>query len=188
MVIMKNYPIVNVFGIYTAISTFILGIVLLFIYSLTYSPLFNVIGVIYLFIAIFVNLTILIFQVEGKKILPALLILLNIPIGLFFFYLHGTIDNTLKINLINKTNCRIAKVEIINCSNSKHIDYIEIDEEYAFHNIINYNCTISMSYEINNQIINDTIVEIRSYLDKDQHEIRYRIGIDKTIVLFNDSD
>jgi hypothetical protein len=184
----KSYSFVNLIGLYTAILTFLLGGFLLFIYFLTYKGLVVIVGIIYLLVATIINLTVLAFQVQGRKILPTLLILANVPIALLFFYLVGIVGDTLEINLINKTNCKITDISIINGNHSKLIEELENDEDCSFRQVIDENCTITISYSKNDKIINDTLVEILSPLLEKQHMIRYRIGVDKALVIYNDSD
>jgi hypothetical protein len=146
-------------GRQTALISFLLGTGIFGLYFLTSS--FELLFVSYGFIALtgLINIGILISILvkankdkdNRKKLLtPAGLMLLNIPVMLFYCWVAIILLDTMRITFTNSTQTTLSNINIVGCGGG-HIDKLEIGESETVWIDITGDCSIDIHYLSNGQ-------------------------------------
>ena len=146
-------------GKITALISFVLGTTIFGLYFLTSSFKLLIIG--YGFIALtgLLNLGILIsILVKARKdkenrrklLMTGGLMLLNIPVMLFYCWVAMILVDTMRITFRNSTPTTLTDIKITGCE-SKHIDKLESGESKTIWIEITGDCSINMEYLSNGQ-------------------------------------
>ncbi|GAB3906360.1 hypothetical protein GCM10028826_09880 [Mucilaginibacter boryungensis] len=80
-----------------------------------------------------------------KLLISAGLMLINIPIVFFYFFLGGLIANTLRITFNNSTKDILTDIRINGCS-AKHIDKLNAGESQTIWMKIPGDCAVNIDY------------------------------------------
>ena len=154
---MKN---INVkIGLYTALISFILGTCLLGLYYQTSSDEYLGIGLLFVVITIIINSGVLLFLIykliidkknRKKLLLTCFIMLLNIPIMLFYYSFVDVLLNTMRIKFTNTTPTVLTDIKISGCE-TKHIDKLEPGKSKTVWIGIPGDCSIDIYYISNNK-------------------------------------
>ncbi|MFM2226571.1 MAG: hypothetical protein RJA07_2773 [Bacteroidota bacterium] len=146
-------------GRQTALVSFLLGTIIFILYFLTSS--FELLFVGYGFIALIglINLGILgLILLKAKKdkdnrkklLTTCGLMLLNIPIMLFYCWVAIILLDTMRVTFTNTTQTTLTNIEIIGCK-PEHIDKLEAGESKTVWVSIIGDCSIEVTYLSNGQ-------------------------------------
>lgn len=146
-------------GRQTALISFLLGTGIFGLYFLTSS--FELLLVGYGFIALtgLINIGILISilikagkdEDNRKKLLTTCgLMLLNIPVMIFYCWIAIVLLNTMRITFTNLTQTTLTDINIVGCE-SEHIDILEVGQRKTVWIGITGDCTINIDYLSNGQ-------------------------------------
>lgn len=146
-------------GRLTAIISFLLGTIILVLYYLTSAFQFAFIGYGFVALAGFLNIALLIrFFIEvmtckdfRKKLLMTCgLMLLNIPVAIFYCWFAIALTGVMRITFVNSTQATLVDINIVGCE-TEHIDRLEIGESETVWVGITGDCTINVDYLSNGQ-------------------------------------
>lgn len=146
-------------GRLTALISFLLGTVIFGLYYLTSS--FELLFVGYAFIAVtgIFNIGVLISilvkttkdTIKRKKLFETCgLMLLNIPVMLFYCWVAIILLNTMRITFINSTKTALTDINIIGCE-TEHLDKLEVGQSKTVWVGITGDCSINIDYLSNGQ-------------------------------------
>jgi hypothetical protein len=146
-------------GRQTALISFLLGTAIFGLYFLTSS--FELLFIGYGFIALtgIINIGILISMLvkankdkdDRKKLLATCgLMLLNIPVLLFYCWVAIILLDTMRITFTNSTQTTLTNINIVGCGGG-HIDKLEIGQSKTVWVDITGDCSISVDYLSNGQ-------------------------------------
>ena len=170
----------NKIGLFTALSSFLIGTILLIIFYFTNSTTITGYGIIFIGIAgiinagVFVKVLIdLINEKENKKkyYLTSGIMLLNIPIVILYFYFVMILMNTMRVTFINETGREISELKIIG-GEPKSIEKLEIGEKQTKWIAIKNDNDLILEYEIDGEIKTEMVY---SYMVVGK-KIKHRIG------------
>jgi hypothetical protein len=151
------------YGLYTAVMSFAVGTVIVGLYYFTMSFIFAFIGMFYAEGVVAVNIIVLIImiiqscqkKVNCKKVWKTLvLMLVNIPVAILYFWLAIFLTDTVRLTLSNVTKDRLTDVNIAGCE-SRHLNSLESGESKTIWIPINGDCSVSVSYVRNG--VRDTV-------------------------------
>ena len=152
-------------GLYTALISFILGTCLMAYYYLTSSEDLLGIGLLFVVIAIIINLGILIFLIyksitdknnRKKLLLTCFIMLLNIPIMLFNYLSVDVLLNTMRITFVNSTPKVLTDIKISGCE-TNHIDKLEPGKSKTVWIGIKGDCSIDIYYISNSLKVHESV-------------------------------
>ena len=152
-------------GRQTALISFLLGTVIFGLYFLTSS--FELLFVGYGFIALtgLINIGILISillkankDIENRKKLLTTsgLMLLNIPLMLFYCWVAIVLLDTMRITFTNSTQTTLSSINIVGCGGG-HIDQLEAGQSKTVWVDITGDCSINIDYLSNGQQKNESV-------------------------------
>jgi hypothetical protein len=152
-------------GQQTALISFLLGTVIFGLYFLTSS--FELLFVGYGFIALtgLINIGILISillkankDIENRKKLLTTsgLMLLNIPLMLFYCWVAIVLLDTMRITFANSTQTTLSNINIVGCGGG-HIDQLEAGQSKTVWVDITGDCSINIDYLSNGQQKNESV-------------------------------
>jgi hypothetical protein len=155
---MTSSQLVNL-GRITALVSFLLGtgIFGLYFQSSSFGLLF--VGYSFILLIGLINVGVLIFILfkankdnENRKKLLATcgLMLLNIPVMLFYCWIAIILLNTMRITFTNDTNSTVTKINIVGCGGG-YIDKLDVGESNTVWVDIEGDCSISIDYFSNGQ-------------------------------------
>jgi hypothetical protein len=152
---MKNERPIRL-GRLTAIISFLLGTFVFGLYYLTSSSELLLIGYAYIFVAGLVNSAVLVSilkqakkdQTNRKKLLiTSGIMLLNIPVMLFYCWMAIMLLDTMRITFTNPTQTEIADIKITGCATG-YIDKLGAGARKKVWVDISGDCTITISYSL----------------------------------------
>ena len=165
----------NDIGKWIAIFSFIIGTILLLCFYFFDNDNIFLIGYLYILFAIIVNLIILIFLVinnsKGKNLKTIGLILLNIPIAYFYFYIVIFLLNTLRITLINNTGQTLNEVNILGCENKNIIQLAKNERRTIWVNIPN-DCSVQIEFDIEGKTKTQEVIGYATNLGGGKHQFK----------------
>ncbi len=174
------------FGKLIAILSFIIGTIMVVTFYFTLSielavaSYFIIIG---LGILSIIGLILVLFFSPDRDFTKAKrisigLILANIPISIFYFFIIVVLINTLRITFVNETGQTIENVEIIGAQ-PKTIHKLEPNEKKTVWIGINGDSTLEIEYNIGNSKKREIVY---GYITSSMGQIEtYKIGTDKPI-------
>ncbi|MFH6991786.1 hypothetical protein [Flavobacterium sp. FlaQc-48] len=138
----------------TALISFLLGTGIFGFYFLTSS--FELLCIVYNFIVLtgLVNLLILISilvkanndKYNRKKVFTTCgVMLLNIPVMLFYLWIAGILLNTMRITFTNPTQATLTNINIVGCGGG-HIDTLESGKSQTVWVEITGDCSLNINY------------------------------------------
>lgn len=146
-------------GRQTALISFVLGTIIFGLYFLTSSFDLLLLGGGFIFLAVLVNIGILILILvkaykdkENRKKLLKICggMLVNIPVMLFYCWVTVILLNTMRITFINSTQTTLTNIKISGCGGG-HIDKLESGESETVWVDITGDCSINIDYLSNGQ-------------------------------------
>jgi hypothetical protein len=157
----------NKLGRITALISFLIGTVIFGLYYQTSQ--FNYLFIGYIFIALagivnFVLLILICFKSEKEKDVikkkklfrTCSLMLLNIPVLIFYIWVSTILLNTMRITFTNYTGAAIKDIKIEGCSGG-YIDKIENGEHKTVWITITGDCSLNIEYSENGQLKTETV-------------------------------
>tara|TARA_B110000211_G_C13892850_1_gene470363 strand:+ start:242 stop:799 length:558 start_codon:yes stop_codon:yes gene_type:complete len=145
------------FGNYTAIISFIVGTLIFGLYYLTSEMNILFVGAFYIIIAVIVNFLVLISIViraikESKNRTKLLktsgLLLLNIPVLIFYVWISLILLDTMRITFTNATENKLTNINIVGCE-AENISELEPNESKTVWVGITGDCSIDINYIMN---------------------------------------
>jgi hypothetical protein len=146
-------------GRQTALISFLLGTSIFGLYFLTSSFVLLFIGYSFIASAGLINTGILISILlkankdkdDRKKLLTTSgLMLLNIPVMLFYCWVAIALLDTMRITFTNSTQITLTNINIVGCGSGK-IDKLEVGESKTVWIDITGDCSINIDYLVNGQ-------------------------------------
>lgn len=146
-------------GRQTALISFVLGTGILGLYFLTSSDEIILIGFDFIALTGLINIGVLISilvkiskdQVNRKKLLTTCgLMLLNIPVMLFYCWVAIILLNTMRITFTNSTQTTLTNINIVGCGGGQ-IDKLDVGESETVWVDITGDCSININYSTNGQ-------------------------------------
>jgi hypothetical protein len=146
-------------GRQTALISFVLGTIIFGLYFLTSSFELLLLGEGFISLTVLVNIGILILilvkaykdKKNRKKLLKTCgVMLVNIPVMLFYCWVTFILLNTMRITFTNSTQTTLANININGCGGG-HIDKLESGESETVWVDINGDCSINIDYLSNGQ-------------------------------------
>ncbi len=146
----------------TAISSFLLGTIIFLVYFFTSLNDLLFVGYAFIFLAFLINLGILgAILLKAKKetenkenrkklLTTSIIMLLNIPIMLFYCWIAIILLNTMRITFKNETQTILTNINIIGCGGG-HIDKLDIGESKTVWVDITGDCSINIDFLSNGQ-------------------------------------
>ena len=152
-------------GKYTALSSFIIGSLLFFMYYLSSASDILFLGYGFVLVAFLVNVGILVRLVflsissnPPKGIGWTIgLMSLNLPIAFIYFYIVLILLNTMRITFTNGAQAEIIDITVIGCGGG-NIDKLNIGESETIWVEITGDCEISVSYTENGVRKEETVI------------------------------
>jgi len=141
-------------GRQTAFISFVLGTIIFGLYFLTSSFKLLLLGEGFIFLTVLVNIGILILilvkaykdKENRKKLLKICgIMLVNIPVMLFYCWVTIILLNTMRITFRNSTQTTLTNINISGCGGG-HIDKLESGESETVWVDINGDCSINIDY------------------------------------------
>ncbi len=146
-------------GRITALSSFLMGTIIFLIYFFTSLSDLLFVGYAFIFLAFLINLGILgAILLKAKKetenrkklLITSAIMLLNIPIMLFYCWIAIILVNTMRITFKNETQTILTNINIIGCGGG-HIDKLDIGESKTVWVNITGDCSINIGFLSNGQ-------------------------------------
>jgi len=143
----------------TALITFICGTIILLLFYLTNGAEIGMLGLLYTALMIIINLVVLArllllsyrHKIKRHLVLKATgLMLLNIPIFIFYCWIGITLLNTVRITFINTTQKEIDDLKISGCE-EKYIPKLSSGQSKTVWVSIPHDCGVEISYKLNGQ-------------------------------------
>ena len=143
----------------TALISFVLGTIIFGLYFLTSSFELLLLGEGFISLTVLVNIGILILilvkaykdKENRKKLLKTCgVMLVNIPVMLFYYWVTVILLNTVRITFTNSTQTTLSNININGCG-SGHIDKLESGESETVWVEITGDCSINIDYLSNGQ-------------------------------------
>jgi hypothetical protein len=167
-------------GRQTAVISFLLGTCIFGLYLLTSSTDLLFIGYIFIVLMGPINIGILISMLvkvdkdNKKKLLTTSgLMLLNIPVMLFYCWVAILLLDTMRITFTNSTQSNLTNIVIVGCGGGQ-IDKLEIGESKTVWVEITGDCSISVYYLLNRQQKKESVAE---YVTSNMgQKIKHNIG------------
>lgn len=165
-----------------AILSLLIGTAIFVLYYLLSSDLLLFSGYVFIVVTAIINSTFLILilirysKEKHHKIhlfITAGIILINIPVLLFYSLVTVFLSNTMRIEFINSTKETITEVKIRGCQN-KTLKKLEAGKSETVWISIEKECAIVIDYKINEESINETILEQAT--TNTGHKMKYKIG------------
>ena len=173
---------INKIGTYTALTSFLIGSLLLLIFYFSNSSDIPLLGYFFIIIAGLVNLGIFIVlmvkiltEINNRKkyIRTSAIMLLNIPVVVIYFYFVIVLMNTMRITFINETGNLITDLKIVG-GEPKTIEKLDIGEKQTKWIEIKGDSSLSIEYKINGELRTELIYGyITSFSGA---KVKYRIG------------
>jgi hypothetical protein len=169
-------------GKQTALISFLLGTCIFGIYFFTSSFWIAYIGYFFIFLAGLVNITVLfslLFRASKdrnnrKKFLKTCgLILLNIPVMFFYFWIVTILTNTMRVTFVNTTQTALTDLNIVGCE-KEHLDKLGAGESKTVWIKIPHDCSIDINYLLNRQRKKENVAGYVTNLGGDK--IKHNIG------------
>jgi hypothetical protein len=169
-------------GRQTALISFLIGSAIFGLYFLTSS--FELLFIGYGFVVIIglinvgILISILVKANKDKKNRTKLLttcglMLLNIPIMLFYFWVAIILLNTMRITFTNSTQTTLTNINIVGCGGG-HIDKLECGENKTIWVNITGDCSINIDYLSNGQNKKESVA---CYVTKNMgQKMKHNIG------------
>ena len=171
-------------GKLTALFSFIVGTILLLIYYQTMSVEFAVFSYFLLMVIGVINLAILVIlifryyrnSINKKEELKTIgILLLNIPVVVFYFYIVVILTSLIRLTITNKTNTDLENISISGCEEKK-IKLLKQNESETIWIKIPNDCSIDMIYKLNNFTKKENIFGYVTNMMG--QKVEYRLGID----------
>ncbi|MEJ8597563.1 hypothetical protein JSO62_02470 [Riemerella anatipestifer] len=168
-----------------ALISFFLGTFLLVIYYLTMSAEFALFSYFLVGGIVVINLMVLILLIskllnrgsEKEGILKTIgIMLLNIPIALFYFYVVSILTSYIRLTITNKTNTVLSNIVISGCDKQK-IDGLNVNESETVWIKISGDCSVNLSYNVNGVEKEENVFGYVTNMMG--QKVKYDIGIDK---------
>ena len=176
------------FSIRLSLGLFSIGTIILLLFALSLSSTIGILGYIFTglsFVVGTIYLIILTVKVVTDKIdrtagiKSALVMMVNIPIALFYAYLVLILLNYARITFENTTGQDLTSIKILGCQDQE-IAELEIGESTTIWIDIPTDCEINIEYELHGEIRRETVA---SYLTNSNGIIAtYQIGSNKDIL------
>jgi hypothetical protein len=169
----------NKIGLFTALISFLIGTILLIIFYLTNSYSMTLFGMIFIAIAGIINLVVLvkvlinlINEKENRKkhILTSGIMILNIPIAVFYFFIVMFLMSTMRISLINETGAKLTDLKIIG-GETKIINELGVGERQTEWIPIKSENPIILEYRIDGETKRETIYSYSVTGERINHRI-----------------
>jgi len=153
-------------GKLTAIFSFLIGTLIFGLFFQTSSFRYLETGVIYIIIAVLINLIVLTLILKQAKkdgnnekriVLVAKRMLINIPIALIYIWLGTVLLNTMRITFTNSTKVPITDININGCGGG-YINELKIGEKKTVWIKIKGDCSIYIDYLKNGKRKEETVV------------------------------
>ncbi len=169
-------------GRWTALLSFLFGTMIFGLYFLTSASNLLFVGYIFIVAAGLINIGVFVAilikslkEVEYRKRLRLTcgLMLLNIPMMLFYCWVSMILLNTMRITFHNSTERELTNIDIIGCE-TKHIDKLQSGESKTVWVGITGDCSINVAYSVGSKREEKSVV---GYVTNDFGKwIRYNIG------------
>lgn len=157
--IKRNY---NKLGVITAILSFLIGTIVFGCYFFTSDGLFMFLGYFFILLAGLVNIIVIIlitvsYQNLKKALRVIMLMLLNIPISIFYVWFSLILSSTERITIVNLTDTDIIDVNVFGCE-KEHIKKIEANSSTTVWISISGDCEVNISYNAGGEIKTGNII------------------------------
>jgi hypothetical protein len=138
-----------------ALISFLLGSILIGLYFFIEKAELLLIGYIFIILIVIVNIAVFIASIVEavnnkllrKKLLTnSAIMLLNIPVAFFYFWLMLILLNTIRLTLVNPTDSKLTDLNISGCE-SKLIDELEPGESETVWISINNDCSVILTFK-----------------------------------------
>ena len=138
-----------------ALISFILGSILIGLFFFTEKSELLLIGYISVILIVIVNIAVFIASLveafnnktlRKKLLLNNGIMLLNIPVAFFYFWLMLILLNTIRLTLVNPTDSKLTDLNISGCE-SKMIDELEPGESKTVWISINNDCSVILNFK-----------------------------------------
>ncbi|WP_286760839.1 hypothetical protein [Salegentibacter sp. UBA1130] len=138
-----------------ALLSFIIGSVLIGLFFFTEKAELLLIGYISVFLIVIVNIGVFIASLveainnrilRKKLFLNIGIMLLNIPVAVFYFWIMLILLNTIRLTLVNPTDSKLTDINISGCE-SKMIDELDPGESKTVWISINNDCSVFLSFK-----------------------------------------
>jgi len=169
----------NKIGLFTALTSFLIGTILLIIFYFTNSTVITGYGIIFIIIAGLINagvfvkvLTDLINEKKNRKkyFFTSGIMLLNIPVVVIYFYFVMILMSTMRVTFINETGREISDLKIIG-GEPKSIEKLEIGEKQTEWIPIMSDNDLILEYEIDGELKTEMIFSYMVVGEKFEHRI-----------------
>ena len=148
------------------------------LFGYVFTALSFFLGSVYLFVIIINIVRGKTDQKTGLKSIGILMI--NIPIAVFYFYLVMVLINTARITFENTTGHDLSSIKISGCAN-KEINFLQAGESKTVWIDIPNDCSLEINYEIDGQM---KIEIVAGYLTNSNGVVAtYKIGSNQEIFL-----
>ena len=156
----------NELGKNTALLSFAAGTSIFVFYVVTSDNVFLNLGLVCVICAGVINLVVFlnllkisyIDNINRKKLITtSSLMLLNIPVVLFYIYFVFMLMGIMRISLVNNTNTTLKDISIIGCG-SCHLDELKAGQSKIIWVDITGDCTIHIEYDLNGKQRKETVV------------------------------
>lgn len=151
---MKNKQPYSSLGKHTALVTFSIATIICSLYVITGDFDYGFYGYFYFLFAVPINIIIFIFLLvisvkakESRKINQGIgLMLLNIPVAIFYFFVGIYLTGIMRITFENNTGNDIQNIKIMGCENEE-IQFLKNGDSETVWIDINGDCSISIAYQ-----------------------------------------
>jgi hypothetical protein len=152
-------------GKYLAIASLVFGTTILIHFAITLNDEDVKIGYLYISIAFFLNITVLIilflmaiWHKNHKEILSSIKwIMLNIPIALIYLFVAIYLNSLSELKFINKRDDVISDVKLKWDDNFEHWNEINVDEKFFERCTIRTSSPVSIEYRYKNKKITEVL-------------------------------
>ncbi|MEP6262841.1 MAG: hypothetical protein ABJ092_14790 [Gillisia sp.] len=138
-----------------ALISFIIGSILIGLFIFTEKAELLLIGYISVILIVIVNIAVFIASLveavnnkilRKKLLLNSGIMLLNIPVAFFYFWLMLILLNTIRLTLVNPTDSKLTDLNMIGCE-SRIIDELKPGESKTVWISINNDCSIILNFK-----------------------------------------
>ncbi|WP_375559288.1 hypothetical protein ACE193_16315 [Bernardetia sp. OM2101] len=165
-----------------AILSLLIGTAIFVVYYLTSTDFLLLIGYVFIVLSAITNsifLILILIQYSKKEshkfplFITAGIILLNIPVLLFYSWITFLLMDIMRINFINSTTETITEIKIKGCQN-KNIKQLEAGQSESAWVVIKGDCEIDIEYLIKGKLEKETVVQYAT--TSMGHKMNYKIG------------
>lgn len=162
---MEAAPIISKTSRYTAFSILLIGTTVFVWWFFANFSALEIAGLLLIFIGVSLSTTLIVLNIviavrqpshKRKALTNTLLLLINLPLAIFYLWAALYVMNTERVLLVNKTGQQIEELRLGGCEEIT-VGTLQADESRRVWIKLNKECSIELSYRLNGKVHKEVI-------------------------------